>query len=135
MSKPMATMGIRLQSIASMAMTELISTESSLNMEADLIRPGDWDYDPEVMDQQYRPVYLSESDRMVRHAMEHLHAGVAAVEIMRQLLERIKIEVLMSQFDGPIKPGTIEKFEREALDRYMQEMQEEATDGETGGAR
>lgn len=50
------------------ALNELVSAMSALNMKADPVNP------PPVREPNSRPVYLSESDNVAKHAMEHLHA-------------------------------------------------------------
>jgi hypothetical protein len=73
------------RSASSYASMELMGVSSSLHMPADPVLPTDPDYrDP----REYSD-YLTDTDRMVRHAHRHLQAAIQAVSADRHLLEHL----------------------------------------------
>lgn len=83
-------------SASSYASSELMSASSSLHMPADPVLPTDPDYrDPEEYSE-----FLTDTDRMVRHAQRHLTAAMLAVSAERHFMEAIETELRLFRATG-----------------------------------
>lgn len=81
MSDPTLTYEDKIQG----ALNELVSAISALNMPPEPIE--------NVEPNEYRPLYLSETDGMVQHAMEHISATLKLLDEAHRERESLKMQV------------------------------------------